>query len=178
MLEQTLAVLRQLLERGFERAWKLGLLFVVVCGGMAIASLLGVKLPQPVTEWSTTGLIAGVALMIVSWTVSVVGFCRRKLEVRAQRRAEAAEQAAEARQVRKNLATLTFDEIVQLERFLSAGVPTFQIEIGDNASVRLMRKGFLKVVRDMGMEWICEVHPTLLAEKERLAADLRELIRR
>jgi hypothetical protein len=168
-MENALALLRLALER----LWTVGLILVLFCAGALEATSHGVELPQPVTQWSTAGLILGAAfiiaswlILIPSWTVKLVGYFSRK-------RAGRAEEEEEARAVRANLAAMTRDDAIELEYILSSGAPRFQVHIYEPRH-RLLELGLVKPVRFIQHGYICELHPTLAAEADNLRRHLRE----
>jgi hypothetical protein len=168
VMESGLALLRLT----FERGWSVGLLFTLFCGGALGAAHYGIELPDLVKQWSGAGLLFGAAVLVMSLAVNVVAFVRRKSEERSQRRAEAAEEAAEAKRVLANLEALTVDEAAVLARLLSSGVDRFQVHIVDDA-YKLLQMRILKIDQSMGgLAWICKLHPALEPQREELAKHL------
>jgi hypothetical protein len=163
-METALGLLRLALERG----WTVGLLFVLFCGMALASSVLGTKLPPVVMEWSTAGLIFGVAIILVSWVGKLVGLIRRRLQARAERNAEAAEDAAYARHVLANVAALGVEDAAVLEGILSRGDTRFQVD-AQSVAFPLVQMGLLRVVGSVGRDrFICEVHPALRGQLKKI----------
>jgi len=77
-----------LLRLALDRAWSVGLVLVIFCGGALWADARGWALPSAITEWSTAGLLFGIAILaaaIVTWLWRPIGSGFSRLASRRQR---------------------------------------------------------------------------------------------
>jgi hypothetical protein len=173
VVEQALALLRLALERG----WTVGLFFLLFCGGALAAVRFGVKLPPSLTEWASAGLIFGAAVIGLSWVANAVRYIGQKLRTSAHQKAEAAEQAADARSVLQNLSAMSIDDAAELYRILCSDAPRFQIATYAPAH-RLLELRLIRAVTMIDLGFVCELHPAIAARKDELKSHLADQLRR
>lgn len=123
MLETALSLLRVALERG----WTLGLLLLVFCGAALVSSHFGIRLQETVRQWSVTGVLFGLAAIVVSITANFTEWCRRRFAAGAARIADAAAQEAQGRYFLANLAAFNSRDIEVLREILSSGTLRFEV---------------------------------------------------
>jgi hypothetical protein len=87
------------------------------------------------------------------------------------------EKARERREVKANLQAANPLELEALRDILTTSAVRFEVQLGSVAH-RLLSKGILVDVRDIGGGWICELHPSIQAERDRLLPEIQQRLDR
>jgi hypothetical protein len=111
------------------------------------------------------------------WIVeALTNWIRRKRHAARLRRKAEANRAAEAEDVLSNLQTLTREQLGFIYSILSGPVRRFDVEVYSVAN-DLIPKRVLVIVGSGGRNGvICELHPALLAEQDRLLPALKAML--
>jgi hypothetical protein len=150
-------------------SWALGLLLIVLCGSILLASSRGTAVSPNVTECANAGVLLGFAFIIVTSMVhlgpDIIVFAKqRKGAARAKREALAA------------VASLDENELLILHWLLKA-TPQ-HLELHDQApAYALLGKGVLLCLQNLGRSSLCELHPAIVARRRRFLAEIEQRLR-
>jgi hypothetical protein len=164
-MESFLGFLRGAVESG----WRFG--FVLLVLGVSIPTLDHFNIPKPgvLEDWvgySTAAAITGAAIIVVS-LISTAGACFWS------HREEWANRRNESREVLEAIQVMSKGEIQFLYAALSGPRSRFVLHT-DHVYLGLIDKKIVVIVGDASeYEWICTVHPAVLAEKYQLLPALK-----
>jgi hypothetical protein len=167
-MESVSALIRFAVDNG----WRVGIILALAGGAILFADasdwpregVLGSWL-----GWATTFLGIGCALLATSGIALIlrgVAWVWARLQKRR-------EMARERLEVKANAQSLNPLELEALRDILTRGVTRFEVEMG-SAAHRLLSKGMLVSVRDIGGGWICELHPAIQADRDRLLSEIQQ----
>jgi hypothetical protein len=153
-----------------DRSWAVGLLLIVLCGSVLLASAHGTAISPTVTEWANAGMLFGFACIVVTPMVHL----GHATIVFAKQRKDA---ARERREALANVASLNENELLILYLLLERTPKRF--ELHDQApAYALLKKGVLLNVQDLGRLSLCELHPAIIARRHKFLAEIEQRLKR
>jgi hypothetical protein len=158
-----------LARRVLDWSWAVGLLLIVFCGSVLLASSRGMAISSAITEWANVGVLFGFACMVVTPIVhlghDIIAFAKQKKDA-----------ARERREALAKVASLNESELLILYWLLKE-TPR-QLELHDQApAYALLGKGVLLFVANLGGNSLCELHPGLVSRRHKLLVDIEQRLR-
>jgi hypothetical protein len=153
----------------FDWSWAVGLLLIVLCGSVLLASTHGTAISPTVTEWANAGVLFGFACIVVTSMVHLghvtMAFTKQKMDA-----------ARERREALANVASLNENELLILYLLLERTLQRF--ELHDQApAYALLKKGVLLNLQDLGRISLCELHPAIVARRHEFLAEIEQRLR-
>jgi hypothetical protein len=161
----------------FTRIGTLGVFLVVFSFGAIFAEKHGAALPSFVKEWSTVGCLLGLALLATSIAVGATKLARGGVTLlidswaaKAQERQRIRQRAANAI---ANLEILDHQQAHFLIDLLRMNTKRLDVLVVSPARY-LIQKDILVVKSQSsnGSEWICELHPAIADQRDKILAAL------
>jgi len=158
--------LAQLLIAIAERAFYYAVLGLVFMGLLVIGRYVGVEIPADVLKWVNVGFLFCLSLVVVEGG-------RRLITYFSGRVADAKELERADEEVVRNISALHLEEAQTLWVLLDDDMPP-RFAVGPLSPLYpLLQKGLLKVVRSAGgANFLCEVHPAIMKQRESIRATL------
>jgi hypothetical protein len=164
----------ELLNLALERGWSLGILLVLFSGAILIAPWSGLRVPSLLEEWAGAGLLFGGSVVVLSLLSQIADAVARAVRREGLRRKYARGSADDAI---RNLSSLLPDELRVFHELLIGAPPRFEVH-RLSAAHPLIDKGVLVPVRKLsGSNWICEIHPAILAMKQQILPPLEKALK-
>jgi hypothetical protein len=158
-----------LARRVLDWSWAVGLLLIVFCGSVLLASSRGMAISPTVTEWANAGALLGFACMVAT----PIGHLGHDIIAFAKQKKDA---AREWRETLAKVASLNESELLILYWLLKD--PPRQIELHDQApAYALLGKGVLLFVANLGGNSLCELRPAIASRRHRFRAEIEQRLR-
>jgi hypothetical protein len=175
-MESVSALIRFAVENG----WRVGIILFLASGGILFADAYNWPRESVLTPWlgwAAVFFVIGCALLAASGIALILrGVAWVCVWVWARYRKHR-EMVRERREVHANLQTLNPFEDEALRNILTSGAVRFDVRMGSPDQL-LLSKGMLVRVQDIGGGWICELHPAIQAERDRVLPEIQQRLNR